>query len=221
MIYLTGDMHGDMTRFEEKGIKRLRRGDTLIVCGDFGFIWDGSPAEQKTLKKLAHKRFQILFVEGCHDNLDLLSRYPLVDFGGGKAHKIADNIYHLVRGGIFTVEGHKFFAFGGGESVDHDMRELGKTWWEEEMPTPDEMEAGRQNLALQDNRVEFIVSHEAPASVGNFIQMDGDTINWLNTYFENLTQTIAYNRWYFGSYHVDKTITPTHIACFKEVLPLR
>ena len=27
-------------------LKSLNEGDTLIVCGDFGFIWDKSKAEQ-------------------------------------------------------------------------------------------------------------------------------------------------------------------------------
>src|SRR5699024_4814176 len=115
MIYLTGDMHGDPTRLEDRAVKRLRRGDTLIVCGDFGFLWDGSSEEEKQLRRIARRRCRILFVEGCHDNLTLLARYPVVDFCGGRAHQIADNLYHLMRGEVFSIEGHTFFAFGGGE----------------------------------------------------------------------------------------------------------
>lgn len=47
MIYLTGDTHGDLERFKDRALKRLRREDTLIVCGDFGFLWDDSPAERR------------------------------------------------------------------------------------------------------------------------------------------------------------------------------
>lgn len=46
MIYLTGDLHGDLERFKSKEMKKLKKGDTLIVCGDFGFLWDGSKKEQ-------------------------------------------------------------------------------------------------------------------------------------------------------------------------------
>ena len=42
MIYFTGDLHGDYDRFKSKELKKLKKGDTLIVCGDFGFLWDGS-----------------------------------------------------------------------------------------------------------------------------------------------------------------------------------
>ena len=45
MIYVTGDTHGDLSRFETGGARRLKKNDTVIVCGDFGFLWDGSPKE--------------------------------------------------------------------------------------------------------------------------------------------------------------------------------
>ena len=50
MIYITGDLHGDLERFKEKNMKQLKPGDTLLVCGDFGFIWDGSKQEKAALK---------------------------------------------------------------------------------------------------------------------------------------------------------------------------
>ena len=75
MIYVTGDLHGDLQRFKEKAIRRLGRGDFLLCCGDFGFVWDGSAAEEKVLSWIGKRRFTTLFVDGCHDNLDLLARY--------------------------------------------------------------------------------------------------------------------------------------------------
>ena len=45
MVYITGDMHGDLSRFKNPIFKKLKAGDVLIVCGDFGFIWDGSRQE--------------------------------------------------------------------------------------------------------------------------------------------------------------------------------
>ena len=83
MIYLTGDLHGDIERLKSKEMKKLKKGDTLIVCGDFGFVWDGSKKEQSVLKKLGKSKYQILFAEGTHDNLDLLEQYPAEDWNGG------------------------------------------------------------------------------------------------------------------------------------------
>ena len=64
MIYITGDIHGDFSRFRSPALKKLRKNDALIVCGDFGFIWDGSEKEQKILKKIGKLPYNVLFVEG-------------------------------------------------------------------------------------------------------------------------------------------------------------
>ena len=74
MLYITGNMHGEMARFEDSRIRKLKKGDTLIVCGDFGFLWDGGAKEEKNLKKLGSKKYQILFVDGTHENFDLLEK---------------------------------------------------------------------------------------------------------------------------------------------------
>ena len=47
MILITGDTHGDLSRFKKKELKKLRKNDTLIICGDFGFVWNGSKTEQR------------------------------------------------------------------------------------------------------------------------------------------------------------------------------
>lgn len=57
MIYFTGDLHGDYDRFKSKELKKLKKGDTLIVCGDFGFLWDGSKKEQSILKKIEKLKY--------------------------------------------------------------------------------------------------------------------------------------------------------------------
>ena len=97
MIYVTGDVHADLGRFKGRAAKKLKKGDTLIVCGDFGFVWDGSKKEQRVLKWLGKRRYSVLFVEGTHDNLDLLAGYPVVDFCGGKARQISGKCHQLLR----------------------------------------------------------------------------------------------------------------------------
>ena len=84
MVYVTGDMHGDIARFDSPAVKRLKKGDTLIICGDFGFVWDNSKAEQKTLKKLGSKKYNICFIDGTHENFELLNAYPVTEWCGGK-----------------------------------------------------------------------------------------------------------------------------------------
>ena len=42
MVYVTGDTHGDISFFKDPKLKKLTEEDILIVCGDFGFLWDRS-----------------------------------------------------------------------------------------------------------------------------------------------------------------------------------
>lgn len=127
MIYVTGDTHGDFGRFATKRWpqqKTLSRDDYVIVCGDFGGVWDytGESKEEKyNLDWLASKPFTILFVDGNHENFDRLSSYPRVKYHGGCAHKIRHNIYHLMRGYVFDFDGKRIFTFGGAAS--HDIRD--------------------------------------------------------------------------------------------------
>ena len=61
MVYITGDTHGDPERLSKSALKELEPGDTLIVCGDFGFIWDDSKAEQKILKAFSKRKYNICY----------------------------------------------------------------------------------------------------------------------------------------------------------------
>ena len=122
---MTGDIHGEVERFSEKEIKRLKKQDTLIVLGDFGFLWSGDKAEQKKLKWLQKHRYQLLFIDGCHENFDLLKEYPEVDYMGGRARHIGGNLYYIERGSILEIEGKKLLCFGGAESWDKEDRDEG------------------------------------------------------------------------------------------------
>jgi len=52
MVYITGDMHGELKRFSDRKLKRLSEEDVLMICGDFGFIWNGSEQEKKFLEEI-------------------------------------------------------------------------------------------------------------------------------------------------------------------------
>ena len=60
MVYLTGDTHGELDRFKDGELRRAGKGDFVVVLGDFGFVWDGSKAEQKNLDWLRKRPYTIL-----------------------------------------------------------------------------------------------------------------------------------------------------------------
>lgn len=220
MIYATGDMHGDYSIFSQKKFRQINENDTLIICGDFGFIWSGDTKEEKTLDRLAKKKYTICFVDGTHENFKLLDRYPVVDFEGGKAHKIRDNIYHLMRGQVFEIEGEKIFTMGGGESPDIDMRNA-DTVFDEEAPTREQMREGAKNLEKYKFKIDYVVTHEPAQKIKYFLKLkddDAPRVSGLNAYFQQLSENVEYTRWFFGSLHEDKFVSPSQIAVFQNLI---
>ena len=222
MIYITGDMHGDPARWCDKGLKKLKSGDTLIVLGDFGYLWDGSEREKKDLEYLGKRKYNICFLDGTHENFDLLAKQRLTVWNGGKVHRITGNLFHMMRGQLFNIEGASFFTFGGGESPDYEMIDE-KSRMREAMPTPYEMHEGAENLDDFGGAIDYVLTHEPPSLVKSAILMrrgDTDRVNKLGGYLEELNRSIEFKHWYFGSMHEDRIVTPKHTAVFKNILPL-
>ena len=109
MIYITGDTHGDFSRFfhtelEDPGI--LTRNDYVIICGDFGGIWLGDERDNERVDPLEELPYTVLFVSGNHENFEALAKYPVVEWHGGKVQFIRPNVIHLMRGQVFDIDGH-------------------------------------------------------------------------------------------------------------------
>ena len=220
MVYITGDTHGDYSRFTSPAARRLKKGDTLIVCGDFGFLWDGGKKERALLKKIARLPYTVLFLDGRHENYDLLKEYPIVEWNGGKAQAIGENLLHLLRGELYTIEYETYFVFGGGETPDPNLRTDAKTWWEEEMPTGEEMLAGRRRLEEAGNRVDFILTHEPSGKARGYMSGKGDRIDGVNIYLNTIEDSVEFGRWFFGCLHLDKPMSKRHLAFFRELVPV-
>ena len=247
MVYITGDCHADFHKFathEFHEQKDMTHDDFVIVCGDFG-IWHDDEEERHRLEWLSAKNFTTVFVDGNHENFDRLygDECPVVDFHGGKAHKIREHIYHLMRGYVFEFDGKKFFCFGGASSHDvrdgilqpddySSYRELllaarmlqkqGKmfrinhlSWWEQELPTQEELDFGLKNLELNNNTVDYIISHCCPQEIASFCGFHNpDT---LTRWFNSIAHTVQFDRWFFGHYHDDRQVMGKFVMLYDRI----
>ena len=220
MFYVTGDVHGDIKGFHNRNFKKIKKNDFIVICGDFGGLWNGGREEQKACKSLGARRRTTLFIDGCHENYSLLNRYPVTEWNGGKVHVITGNLIHLMRGQVYTLGGKKIFTFGGGESEDREMRTPGETWWPEEMPSQAEMEEGIRNLVANSWRVDYIFTHEAPYSVKRIFEQETEEANPLHVYLDYINEKCSFDKWVFGYYHKTKRISNKHEAVFDGVLKL-
>ncbi len=224
MVYVTGDIHGDIDRLFDREWRKLKKGDTLIVCGDFGFLWDGSKDERDVIKYLSTRKYTVAFVDGTHDNYDRIYAHRQTVWKGGLVHRIGEHLYHLERGQIFTIEDKRIFTFGGGESRDKDMRVEKGNWWRNELPTPGEMADGAKALDEAGRHIDYIITHEPPGSVKTAMLFRGgesESVNKLNGYFDRISRLCTFRHWYFGSLHEDRMITPTHSCVFKKLTELK
>lgn len=250
MLFITGDTHADFRRFNTENFpeqKEMTRDDFVLVCGDFGGVWGDTKKERYWLQWLSEKPFTICFVDGNHENFDRLcgDEFETVDFHGGKAHKIRENIYHLMRGFVFDFEGRKFFAFGGASS--HDIRDgildpddfksviefqttyddwwcSGKmfrvnhvSWWKEELPSREEMEFGLETLAKHNWEVDYVISHSQPQEVCSMLGFH--SADSLTTYFNDLVRSgLKFREWHSGHLHMQRRILGKFYIHYEDIV---
>lgn len=151
----------------------------LVVLGDFGMVWSEPSSkffktEMNYLNTLANKEFQVCFLDGNHDNHDLLAKLPVIDFFGGKAGVAFENengqVLHLKRGEVFNFNGKKVLVMGGAASADTNKRTEGLNWWKNEVFSEEDKQNTLKNLSKHNFEVDFVLSHNAPHFVGQLLR---------------------------------------------------
>lgn len=152
-LLLAGDWHGN----EIVGIRAVNEKaaglPTIVQLGDFGF-WHGTPGcqylDRLSAALVANDR-TLLWIDGNHENFDLLDHYPVMSTGPAAGLRpIRPRLWHLPRGTRWTWLGPDgspvtWLAVGGAASVDRAMRTAGGDWWFQEELTDyqaDEVIAG-------------------------------------------------------------------------------
>lgn len=229
MIFITGDTHipNDIEKLNELSFpeyKKLTKKDYVIITGDFGGVWNNSKQELYWRECLDNKSWTTLFLDGNHENFDLLYQFPVEDKFGGKVHKINDSIYHLIRGQVFNINNLKFFTMGGATSTDRQNRIKNISWWEEEIPNQIEMREGLSNLEKHNNEVDYIITHTCSSStlqditeIYGFQPKPEDAVN---KYLQIIEEKVKFRKWYFGHFHEDIEIDEKHTLLFEKIIKI-
>ena len=241
-IIVTGDIHGNpfqrlnLENFPEG--KTFTKEDYVIILGDFGLVWDDSAMEHSCLDWLENKPWTTLFIDGNHENYDLLNKFPIEEWGGGRVQKIRSSVIHLLRGEVYDIGGYKFLAMGGARS--HDIQdgvlEVGDprikiwkkddfkffrinhiSWWEEEIPNEKERKNALKNLAENDYKIDYILTHEAPSSdvvlMDHLLYHPDEYSKWLEM---EIRQKVKYKKWFFGHYHLNLDVNEKETCLFER-----
>jgi len=171
-LFITGDTHGEMsigrlshTNWPEG--RTLTKDDYVIIAGDFGLLWCGVPdkVEKYWIKWLNEKPWTTLFIDGNHDNHERLNSLENAYRFGSDVGKVSDSVFHLRRGEVYKIAGHRIFTFGGAVSIDKANRKEHLSWWKEEVPSWAECEHGLKNLSEQKDEVDYIITHTCPHDI--------------------------------------------------------
>ena len=225
--------------------REMTKDDYVIICGDFSVIRNSAETREEIywLDWFESRSYTLLFIDGNHENHPRLASYPVKEWHGGKVHEIRPHVLHLMRGQVFELQERTFFTFGGAQS--HDLKDgildpldplyklkkkeinreddpqyriNGVTWFEEEMPTADEMKEGLANLARHNNTVDFIVTHCCRTSTQELVGKSSTKPNCLTDYFENIHNTVNYSKWFFGHYHKEIDVNDKETLLEKRII---
>lgn len=223
MLFITGDTH----RTELESLRafcaerpELTKDDYVIIAGDFSGVWAEDTLEED-LKRFSDLPLTVLFIDGNHENFNLLNAYPVEEWQGGSVHKIKPDIIHLMRGQVFTIAGRKIFTFGGADTIIKDRLVENVSWWRGEFPTEAEFQEGIENLRKHNNAVDFVVTHSCGARALQFPAVQAIPGLWkeyketkMLTHFE---QTVSFRHWYFGHFHIDAELSESYTALYHAV----
>jgi hypothetical protein len=215
-IYVCGDIHGDLdigllsfSNWPES--RELTEKDVVVILGDFGLIW-GHPGtrcakkDQYWLDWLGKRPYTVAFVDGNHENFDLINKLPTVVKWANEVGVVETSekpIYHLRRGRKYTINGKSALALGGAESHDKGRRIEGLSWWPAEVWSSDDCERIAEQLPIS---VDYVLAHTCPQYVANLMFELYPRNCSVASAMNNLVDAISCKEWHFGHWHQNKEI---------------
>ena len=220
-IFITGDAHGsyDIRKLGSREFPEgrvLDRDDYVVICGDFGCVWGGPVKDRYWLDWVEDKPFTTLFVDGNHENFDLLDAMEVRQWQGGSVHEVRPHVLHLMRGQVFDLHGRSFFTMGGARSHDMEYRLPRVSWWEQELPTVEEMAAAERTLEAHDWQVDYVATHCAAANIQHRVNPTYDN-DRLTTFLFDVERRLAYRHWFFGHYHENRHVGERQTCIYNNI----
>lgn len=216
MFYITGDTHGDFSRYEifTKDIHPTAD-DVMIVLGDAGLNYYGNKTDVKKKQYVSCFPFTTFCIHGNHERRPgTIESYELKEYRGGLVWVEPEfpNILFAKDGEIYDFDGLKCLVIGGAYSVDKEYRLLkGYNWFADEQPSEEIKKEVEESIGKAGNKVDVVLSHTCPIRyepIEVFLsgidqrKVDKSTEEWLG----EIEKTLNYKRWYCGHYHTTKNI---------------
>lgn len=214
LIYFLSDVHEDINFSGlKKYVEIATDKDLLIILGDVGLNFTNTEENKLFSENFLSINKKIAFIEGNHENFGYINSFPVVKWNGGLAHKLTDNIVHLIRGNIYTIDGLKFFTFGGCKS-SQKWKDAG-LWFFGEEATEEELSFAVQNLKNNENSVDYILTHKYENGA-----YENQSLPLLNL-CDYLDKKVKFNKWLSGHWHREFNYDEKHICIYDRLISIK
>lgn len=221
MFWITGDLHGDFSRFNTFA---KDKNWNVIVLGDAGVNFWLSKRDEKLKRDICKDYSNIYFylVRGNHEERpEYISGIEMIYDEQVKGYvyiqKEFPNIKYFIDGNEYEIEGLKTLVIGGAYSVDKWYRLEKQTmgcyggWFPGEQLSEEEMK--KISNTHKGKAFDLILSHTCPISyqprdlfLGFVDQSKVD--NSMELWLEEFKNEINWKVWLFGHYHDDRLERP-------------
>lgn len=231
MIYLSGDIHGDVGRVENAVQKYgITVQDTIILLGDVGLNFYGDSRDTARKDFLNALGILIFCIHGNHEmRPESIPSYHEAKWHGGTVF-VEDkypNLLFAKDGELFDLEGYTALVIGGAYSVDKNYRlKNNLPWFADEQPSEVTRRRVEEKLNNHAWLVDIVLSHTCPeryipqeAFLPNIESKDVD--NSTEAWLGRIERKLCYGYWFCGHWHIDKRIDKMHFLMYSyETLPV-
>lgn len=234
-IYITGDTHGSFERIEDFcNIFETTKKDVMIILGDAGVNYFLDKRDEKLKRKLEKMQITFMLVKGNHEarpgcgwndedaNHDYLIDCP--EYAGRFMMELEyPSILYMIDGETYTFNVRnrqlKALVIGGAYSIDKEWRlemyDLGNhnyRWFADEQLSDEEMSRILYNI--HDKKFDYVFSHTCPSSDEPYLKSSlfnqGKPDKRTENFLEKVKNSIEYEGWYCGHWHIDETFDKTN-----------
>ena len=214
MIYFLSDPHG---QWEFAGLQQYlnvaTERDLLIILGDVGLHFEPTAENREFTERFLSVSKNIAFVDGNHENFDYLSSLPEEEWHGGTVRRLNKNIVQLKRGNVYSIQGKRFFTFGGCKS-SAKWKEMG-LWYPDEEASSAELALAYGNLHKWNYSVDYVLTHTYEKIRGG-----EETLSPLQLLTSFIEHRVRFKCWYFGHAHHNIKVDEKHRMIYDELTAL-
>lgn len=246
MIYITGDIHGDLLKVQSFcKQKKTSVSDILIILGDVGLNFYNDFRDLNKWMWARELPITLFCIQGNHDlrptkvkphdsfssmlmciDSNYKKPYKRIKYKGAYAYhtNCMSNVYFAIDGSVYTFDDKKILVCGGAYSPDKEYRTRNNLpWFSDEQPNKGIKHKTLNSVRDNNDKVDFVLTHTIPFSYIkelNLPPIDFKLDTSTEEFLDVVRGKLSYKRWYAGHFHVDKTINNDLRILYNDVIEL-